>query len=373
MTSTLSEIDVLLDSTEIKELPRQNTLDYFNLSYRGLSYSRSLTLHSCPRKFELDAKFNIKKMRNSVTFAYGHAVGDGVQSVISGESLDLALTRTILAYDFYEDDKGNDNEVAQKKSLWWAVKNIELFYQQFHGELFKYLKGWEVPSFKTADGTTRKASEISFVIDCTEGYTYEGHIDLILHNPTTNRYMVLELKTTGMTVVDQASFKNSAQALGYGVIVDAIANNVKASASYDVLYMVYKSRYQEIVPMQFSKTPRMRAEWLNSLIGDIQFIEQCEASNYYPHRGESCFNYFRPCNYIDSECHMANSMIERSYGTTADAQVNEDGEAQFSKMEAPDFTFTLAEIAERQAYLLTLSNSTEATDPDMLLDITTQL
>lgn len=371
--TVLNDIDSLLDSTEIKELPKQNKLDYFNLSYRGLSYSRSLTLHSCPRKFELDAKFNIKSNRNSVTFAYGHAVGDGIQSVLSGDSFDVALTRTILAYDFYEDDKGNDNEKAQKKSLWYAIKNVELFYQQYTAELFTFLKGWEVPTFTTDDGTLRPASEISFVIDCTEGYTYEGHIDLILHNPTTNRYMVLELKTTGMNVVDPASFKNSAQALGYGVVVDAIASNIKATASYDVLYMVYKSRTMEIVPMQFSKTPRMRAQWLNSLIADIQYIEQCEESEYYPHRGESCFNYFRPCTYIETECHMANSMLESTYGTSDSAVVNEAGEAQFSKMVAPDFKFTLADIAQRQAHLLTLGDGLEATDPDMLLDITTQM
>ena len=374
MALTLEALDLLLDDNTVLPLPKENQLDYYNLTYKGQSYSRSLTLHACARKYELDSKFNIKKRRNSVTFAYGHAIGDGVQAVLSGESITKSLVRTILAYDYDEEDIGNPNEKAAKKSIWWAVLNIELFCKQYQAGIYTFLDGWEVPefAFTQEDGSVfmRKASELSFVIDCTQGYTYEGHIDLILHHPVRNRYMVLELKTTGMTVVSQASFKNSAQALGYGVVVDAIANNIKASAAYDALYMVYKSRTQEIVPMLFTKTPKMRAQWLNGIIADIQFIEMCETQGYYPHHGESCFNYFRECEYMANECHMDNEMLARSYGRVGDVLVNELGEAQFTKMEKPDFFFHIAELAERQTALIALGNTGDGTDPDMLLDIT---
>jgi hypothetical protein len=75
--------------------------------------------------------------------------------------------------------------------------------------------------------------------------------------------------------------------------------------------MVFKSRSMEIVPMLFNKTPTMRAQWLTGLISDIQSIEQYEDQGYYPHRGESCYNYFRECEYMASECHMKDSMLER--------------------------------------------------------------
>lgn len=371
---SLNDLDSILDSIP-KELPKENKLDYYNLSYKGTSYSRSLTLHSCPRKFELDSKFNIKKRRNSVTFAYGHAMGEGIQAALSGATKTQALVATILAYDFDEEDEGTTNEKAAKKSIWWAVQSVALFADQYLAGIYSFLDGWEVPSFEFTqeDGTKifRKAAELSFVIDCTEGYTHEGHIDLVLHKPATNRYMVLELKTTGMSVVDQASYKNSAQALGYGVVVDAIANNIKASASFDVLYMVYKSRSHEIVPMVFTKSPLMRAQWLNSLVSDIQFIEQCEASGYYPHRGESCFNYFRECEYMLNECHMSNEMLAKAYGEIGVLDTKENGDAQFSKMERPDFFFHIGDLAKRQAQLVDIGNNPEATDPDLLLDITT--
>lgn len=368
MSCDLNKLDTILDSDAA--LPKENKLDYYNLTYTGMSYSRSLTLHSCPRKYELDAKYAIKARRNSVTFAYGHAIGEGIQAVLAGDSVTLALTKTILAYDFDEDDMGNDSEKAAKKSIWWAVIAVELFAKQYQGGLYSFLDGWEVPEFEFTqdDGSVfqRKAAELSFVVDCTQGYTFEGHIDLVLHHPVSNRYMVLELKTTGMTNVNQASYKNSAQALGYGIVVDRIAKNIKASASFDVLYMVFKSRTMEIVPMLFTKTPKLRAQWLTGLISDIQTIEQFEEAGYYPLRGESCFSYFRECEYMANECHMSDELLERSYPKLA---AREDGE-QFSKMEAPDFFFTIQELAERQEELLKVASTNNLSDPDMLLDIT---
>ena len=363
---SLNNLDTILDSTVDSLHPKENKLDYYNLSHRGISYSRSLTLHACPRKFELDSKYAIKKRRNSVTFAYGHSVGEGIQSIISGDSLSVALTKTIMAYDFDEEDMGNDSEKAAKKSIWWAVLAIELFGKQYQSGMYTFLDGWEVPEF---DG--RKAAEISFVIDCTGGYSFEGHIDLVLYHAGTNKYMVLELKTTGMSSVAQASYKNSSQALGYGIVIDQIASNMKASASFDVLYMVFKSRTQEIVPMLFTKTPTMRAQWLTGLISDIQAIEQYEDAGYYPHHGESCYNYFRECEYMASECHMKTSLLEKSYGKVA---AREEGE-QFDKMESPDFMFHINDIAARQQELLTLGVASEdaGINPDMLLDITTNL
>jgi hypothetical protein len=371
---TIAAIDSLLDSMP-DVLPKQNQLDYYNLGFKGMSYSRNLTLHACPRKFELDAKYAIKKRRNSVTFAYGHAVGEGIQAVLSGESLTNSIVRTVLAYDHDEEDEGTINESAKKKSIWWSVLNVELFYKQYNAGLYTFLDGWEIARFDvvdevTGETTSRPANELSFVVDCTDGFTYEGHIDLVMFHPVKKKFLVVELKTTGLYVVEEASYKNSAQALGYGIVVDVIARNIKMAASFDVLYLVFKSATQEIVPMLFHKTPAMRAQWLNGIVSDIQFIEQCEDSGYYPHRGESCFNYFRECEYLQTECHMPNSMIERSYGSNPVLKLDDTGAAQFTKMEKPDFFFTIEQLAERQTEILRMA-STDLVEADLLLDVTT--
>src|SRR5207248_577896 len=64
---------------------------------RQLSYSSLLTLHSCPRKFELSKKRSTHRTeedaKSTVTFAFGHVVGEGIASVFSGLSEDIIFWR----------------------------------------------------------------------------------------------------------------------------------------------------------------------------------------------------------------------------------------------------------------------------------------
>jgi hypothetical protein len=74
-----------------------------------LSYSSNLTLHSCPRKFQLD-KLQAEKAEQdestSVTFAYGHAIGEGIQQLLIHRTeigleaaFNTALWKMFLAWD----------------------------------------------------------------------------------------------------------------------------------------------------------------------------------------------------------------------------------------------------------------------------------
>ena len=339
-------------------------LDYYNITHKGISYSRSLTLHACPRKYELDAKKAIKARRESVTFSYGHAVGAGVQSTLEGKSLNRTIIDTILAYTNDEDDLGTENEQQQKKSIWWAVTAAQEFHSKYNAGVYSFLDGWEIAVF-TKDGEEIKAVELTFVIDLVDGFSYEGHIDLVLYHPVKNRYMVLELKTTGMSAISEASYKNSAQALGYGIVVDLIAANLNASASFDVLYLIYKSRSRELIPMQFRKTALLRSRWMSSLLCDVQSIRMYE-ENGYPMYGESCYDFFRECEYLQV-CAMSDEAIDRMYSSVTE-EVDDD--QTYSKMMEPTFFFTVEELLARQDALVSYATSDNASDEvDMLLDV----
>lgn len=63
---------------------------------RQLSYSSMLTLHSCPRKFQLYRLRTTHRAeetaKSTVTFAFGHIVGEAIQLAIEGYSeQDLSL------------------------------------------------------------------------------------------------------------------------------------------------------------------------------------------------------------------------------------------------------------------------------------------
>lgn len=338
-------------------------LDYYNRTYKGSSYSRSLALHACPRKFELDAKFEINARRESVTFAYGHAVGAGVQYTIAGYSLPKMLVRVLQEYDYPMDTVGTANEIRSNKSLWSALMMSAKFWHAYNNKQLVNLNGWEIAKFKGEAGKELVAVELTFVIDLGDGFTYEGHVDLILYNPVLNRYLIVELKTTGSKVVDEASYRNSAQALGYSVVVDTIAGDLKASASFDVLYYVAKSVDESFIPLVFTKTPEDKAKWIMSIITDKRTIEMYEDLGFYPQYGESCYNFFRRCDYY-GRCHQDNSVFDAMTKTAR----NMDS-VTYTVMESPTFFFTLDEIIARQEKLEQLVYN-PAADVDALLSIT---
>lgn len=325
-------------------------LDYYNRSLKGTSYSRRLTLHSCPRKFELSARYNLVGRTNSVTFAFGHSVGAGIQFALSGYSYNKAMMEAILAYDHDYDDPGSDSEIRAKKSPWSALQASSLFWKQYNAGLYTFLEGWEIAKFKhPKTGEMVDAVELTYVLDITDEYSDEGHIDLVLYHPVKNRYMIVEIKTTGARTVHEASYKYSDQPLGYGIILDAIANDQGATASFDVLYLVWKSLDRELVAMPFTKTVNDRARWFQQLVCDVSDIESYIEADFFPHRGESCFNYFRPCQFFDTTCKMSKESLERLSAQNDAEQV--DGQ-DFAQMEEPMFRFTIEQLLARQDELV---------------------
>jgi hypothetical protein len=345
-------------------------LDYFNRGIKGTSYSRRLTVHSCPRKYELSSKFDLGARTNSITFAFGHAVGAGIQYTLAGYSFNKTLIEVILAFDHDISDLGTVSEQRSKKSIWHAVEAAALFHKQYTAGVHTYLDGWVVPDFEhPTTGEMIPAVELTYVLDLVDGYTDEGHIDLVLYHPVKNRYMVVEIKTTGMRVVEEASYKYSDQALGYGIILDAIAASTGGTSSFDILYLVWKSVSKELIPMPFTKTVNDRARWLQQLLVDMTQIDSYVEQDFFPHRGESCFAYFRPCQFF-AQCKMSNANLERLSNNVGD-----EGN-DFAQMEAPMFRFTIQQLLARQEELLVEVREGTAVgidSVDMLLDINVNL
>ena len=284
---------------------------------QNLSYSALLTLHSCPRKFQLnrlgsttdheDAREKesqsssasgseqiifdditpidgAKLFSQNVTFAFGHIVGDGIQKVLEGMPLDKVIWHMFLGWHadlFAENTK-------QNKSLWAAVTAIRRFDSiRSQGLLANY----ELLVYKD-----KPATELGFRITFPDGFKYRGFVDAVLKNTVTGEIMVLELKTSSAANLNAAMYKNSAQAVGYSIVLDIIAPEVSA---YKVQYLIYKTKEAEYVPMEFKKSYVQRALWIRELLLDIETIKAYEAADIYPMHGESCYSFFRECEYIN--------------------------------------------------------------------------
>lgn len=254
-----------------------------------LSYSSRLTLHSCPRKYQLYKLGTVPTEPDdggsqSVTFAYGHIVGAGIQELLIHNSSDIAIWKAFL---MWEPDLLATNE-KQAKSFWLGIAAIQKFAALLASG---FMRGWILYQYNGAP-----AVELSFLIKFPDGFTYKGFVDAVLVHPDTKEVMVLECKTTAMNYVAAATYKNSAQAIGYSIVLDALFPKL---SSYKVQYLIYKTKAAEFEAMHFEKDYLSRALWIREILLDIDCIKMYEEAEIYPMHGESCNNFFRECEYMN--------------------------------------------------------------------------
>jgi PD-(D/E)XK nuclease superfamily len=264
---------------------------------QNLSYSSLLTLHSCPRKFELDRKQSIKETGESesdtITFSYGQIVGLGIQLALESKPYEEIIWQMFLGW---KPELFADNP-KQNKSFAAAVYAVDKFIAMRSGG---YLEGYSLVYY---DG--KPACELSFLITLPNGFKYRGFVDAVLQHDETGEVIVLECKTSSATTLNPATYKNSAQAIGYSIVLDAIFPEL---SSYRVLYLIYSTKSLSYDQLEFTKSYVQRARWIRELVLDVDAITSYETSDLYPMRGESCFTYFRECQYMGL-CQMDTSRL----------------------------------------------------------------
>lgn len=254
-----------------------------------LSHSSRTSLHTCPRKYQLyrlsseeKSLEEQKEMEQRVTFAYGKAVGMGVQSTLEGKTEAQIYLDTFLEWDT---DLLEEN-TRQKKSFWLALFATQKFIALREDG---FLDDYELVYYES-----KPAVELAFMINLPDGYKYRGFVDAVLKHKTTGEVLVLECKTSS-GVANPAHYKNSGQALGYSVVLDILFPQL---SSYTVLYLVYETKAMEYKELPFTKSLLQRALWLQELLIDTQVISLYDSYDTYPMCGHSCFNFFRECEYL---------------------------------------------------------------------------
>lgn len=318
MDSLDSEALALLDghSTTDQTYGLTSNKDYHKLvQYRNVtSYSQLLDLHACPRRFHLNkhaAAAGQVDLEDNVDFLFGHAVGAGVQSLWTlenpRENLHVALFNSYMAWNGPFDLR---SITRKKKSIWEAGIAVEKFLQV----MLEQMDDWEIVKLQPSG---RPAIELSFALDCNNGYKHYGHIDVVLRNKRSGEVAVIELKTTGMNAAEEAMYANSSQALGYSVILDSLFPGI---SSYEVFHFIYSSTHREWTPMPFTKTVSHKTEWIRDTLLDHAMLDTYNRMGFYPKRGESCYDYFRRCKYFGT-CNIVPDEQLEELPADADAEV----------------------------------------------------
>jgi len=275
-----------------------------DLRIKFLSHSSSLTLHACPRKYQLyklRAKKATQEESASVTFAFGHVIGEGIQQVFRGVPYRRILFDMFRMWNVPLPSRAEKH----KKSFAEAVFAVRKFAALRNAG---FLSEYELVYIHNKEtGNDDPACELGFAVSIFDGFQYRGFVDAVLRNKLTGEIIILECKTTWHRESHPAKFKNSGQALGYSVVLDSLFPGL---SSYSVLYLIYSSTTTDFTVMPFPKSFESRAEWIRSLVFDCEDVIRYEEAGIYPRRGESCFDFGQPCEYIET-CGMSTTYLAR--------------------------------------------------------------
>jgi len=286
----------------------------------NLSYSSLETLHSCPRKFELEKMLVPEGVRDeSLDLIVGKATHAGVQQILMGASLEKAVWEAYKEYSLIP--QISIEESNKKKSFAHVVMHIQKFAECPPEKI----QGWQVAWVKNEHGIVRPAIEIGFRITLPGGFFYRGFIDAVLTDGSS--FTALEIKTTGFENANPALWHNSFQGMSYGMVVDYLSGQTNMMQ----LFLALEFPKLGQTALDFWRSAKDKASWLPSLAMDVQAINTYKKHNHFPMRGSACFNFFRPCTHLGI-CNLARPT---GYITP--------------KEEAPtdyDFNFTLQELLQ---------------------------
>lgn len=269
-----------------------------------LSHSTMELINTCERKFQMEKLLESGKERDSsADTIFGSAYGVGIQDYFVNGDREQALYKTWLAYyPQLETDKKNQAKcINAVECSFNAVDNI--------------LEEYEVVYYEG-----KAAEEVSFCLLTDLPYYFVGYLDLVLKNKWTGKYIALDVKTTGLELANlDPIYKNSAQLIGYSIVVDAVAG--EEQAEYDVMYFVCQTGRgytPSVTILKYTKTLLDRLNWFLSLALDMERLERMKSLNIYPMRGSQCNTWGRACKFF-GVCQMHSA----DYPKLAEEDINE--------------------------------------------------
>lgn len=255
-----------------------------------LSYSTLMLLNSCERKFQLERLLvNDRPREESEHLSFGSGFGAGIAKYLETQNKEESLFAAWLAY-YPQIETDKKNQVRMVIALQKAFIVLDSLLQDYELVFFE----------------GKPACELSFRLDIDADFYYVGYVDAVLKNVWTGKYVVFEVKTTGLLLKDLTpAYKHSGQALGYSIILDRIVG--ASQSSYDVLYFVAQTGKEQtditLHVLPFPKTLLDRLNWFITLGLDVKHLHEMEDLQIYPRRGSACLAYNRPCKHFGT-CHL---------------------------------------------------------------------
>jgi len=292
----------------------------------NLSYSRLKTLHECPRKFELQEKYESGERTQNIHTEFGHAYAMMVQEYFRTRDINRSIVAGMAAWDL--EDLWIEKPMRSEKCFEEVLLAFDKFVDCVYPEYFE-------GRWKLADLGGIPAIEPLCYINILDMYSYQMHIDLILQNEDDSGLMVVEIKTTERSV-HPAMYGNSSQATNYSIVVDYLAKKFKLPKAFQVMYLVYNPKQMDSFGhniFEFPKSPVEKIQAINSILLECQQLEKYEEFKFYPKNGDSCYNFNRACGYYNlcdmKVLHQAKNHYDALPKTAADICIDIENLAMF--------------------------------------------
>lgn len=258
-----------------------------------LSHSSCCLLHSCPRKYQLQKLWPVYEKDATVHTEYGKMFGAGIQAILCGANIQDAIIEASLQWslDIYDTEK--------EKSFWHCINAIIKFQDELPDTILS--------QYKVVYWNGKPASELSFMIELPDRFYYRGYIDILLEHKFDGSLLVVDAKTSGANYISSYKYQNSAQAIGYSIVIDAIRPN---TTSFSVCYFEYLTGLNKFVDHIFVKNYLERAYWIRNLLLDIELIKLYSSYDDWPMHGESCGGFGKyHCQFIDTCTMMTKNLV----------------------------------------------------------------
>ncbi len=302
-----------------------NTINTIDSRLKLLSNSSLSLLHSCARKYQLKKLWPEYIREETVHTSYGKFFGAGIQYILSGDSFEDAIIKASTEWklDLYDEEK--------EKTFWHCFNAIETFSIIRHQ--------LDISDYEVVMFNNKPACELSFCIDLENGFYYRGYIDILMQHKLSGELLVVDAKTSNARYTNPAKYQNSAQAISYSIVIDAIFSN---TSGFNVLYFEYLTGLNKFEHHLFYKDYLERATWIRDILIDCEIMNLYSRWDSWPKNGNACTNYGRTCEFIDN-CMMETANLIGSNIITKDA-IELDKEAN----KTYDINVTLSNIIESQ-------------------------
>jgi RecB family exonuclease len=164
-----------------------------------VSYSQMSLWHNCPLQWKLRYVDKLTEQKSNIYLVFGSAMHTVLQeyldcmynrSVKIADTLDLpSRLQEEMVIEFQKAVKKYDSKPASKEEMQEFFQdgiNIIDFFKKRRADYFSK-KHWELVG-----------CEIPVNVSLSESIKFIGYLDVVLYHPPTNRYKILDIKTSTM-------------------------------------------------------------------------------------------------------------------------------------------------------------------------------